>query len=65
MNLKKPSFWDLSKPNFISYLLIPFSIPIILNNFFFNSLKKKNQQSLKLYVWEIFILVVQEKLHSL
>ena len=26
MNLKKPKFWDKKKPNFISYILLPFSI---------------------------------------
>ena len=47
MNLKKPSFWDLSKPNLISYLLIPFSIPIILNNFFFQFIKKEKSTIIK------------------
>ncbi len=40
MNLKKPSFWDLKKPNFFSYLLLPFTIPIIINNFFLKVIKK-------------------------
>ena len=44
MNLKKPSFWDLPKPNFLSYLLIPFSLPIMLRNFFHQFLKKKKSQ---------------------
>jgi tetraacyldisaccharide 4'-kinase len=47
MNLKKPSFWDLSKPNFWSYLLIPFSLPIILRNFLFQFLKKKKSSKIK------------------
>ena len=38
MKIKKPKFWDLKKPNLISYLLIPFTIPLLINNFF---LKKK------------------------
>ncbi len=46
MNLKKPSFWDLPKPNLISYLLIPFSLPIILKNFLYKFFKK--QKSLKI-----------------
>ena len=41
MKLKKPYFWDLPKPNFLSYLLIPFSLPIILRNFLFQFTKKK------------------------
>jgi tetraacyldisaccharide 4'-kinase len=47
MNLKKPSFWDLPKPNFLSYLLIPFSLPIILRNFFFQFFKKKKSSKIK------------------
>ncbi len=41
MKFNKPKFWDLDKPNLISYLLIPFSLPIILRNFFFQFFKKK------------------------
>ncbi|MDC0943757.1 tetraacyldisaccharide 4'-kinase [Candidatus Pelagibacter sp.] len=47
MKLKKPSFWDLEKPNFLSYLLIPFSLPIILRNFLFHFLKKKKSSDIK------------------
>ena len=47
MKLKKPSFWDLTKPNFLSYLLIPFSLPIILRNFLFYFLKKKKISKIK------------------
>jgi len=47
MKLKKPSFWDLTKPNFLSYLLIPFSLPIILRNFLFHFLKKKKSLDIK------------------
>ena len=47
MKLKKPSFWDLTKPNFLSYLLIPFSLPIILRNFFFQFLKKEKYSDIK------------------
>ena len=47
MNLKKPAFWDLPKPNFISYLLIPFSLPIILKNFLFQFLKKEKSSKIK------------------
>jgi len=47
MKLKKPSFWDLTKPNFLSYLLIPFSLPIILRNFFFQFLKKEKHSDIK------------------
>ena len=47
MKLKKPSFWDLPNPNFLSYLLIPFSLPIILRNFLFQFLKKKKSSNIK------------------
>ena len=47
MKLKKPSFWDLTKPNFLSYLLIPFSLPIIFRNFFFKFLKRKKRSKIK------------------
>ena len=47
MNFKKPSFWDLPRQNFLSYLLIPFSLPIILRNFFFQFIKKEKSSNIK------------------
>ena len=47
MNLKKPSFWDLPKTNLLSYLLIPFSIPIIIRNFLIQLIKKKKSLNIK------------------
>ena len=47
MNLKKPSFWDLPKPSLISYLLIPFTLPIILRNLLFKFLKKEKPSNIK------------------
>ena len=47
MNLKKPHFWDLPKPNFLSYLLIPFSLPIIIRNFLFQFIRKKQSLNIK------------------
>src|SRR6056300_977889 len=47
MNFKKPYFWDLPKPNIFSYLLVPFSIPIILRNFFFHNKKRKKSPEIK------------------
>ena len=41
MKLKKPIFWDNKKPSFLSYLLLPLTFPIIINNLF---LKKKTNQ---------------------
>jgi len=47
MKLKKPSFWDLPNPNFLSYLLIPFSLPIVLRNFLLQFLKKEKSSNIK------------------
>ena len=47
MSLKKPSFWDLPKPNLISYLLIPLTLPIVLKNFLFRFLKKEKSSNIK------------------
>ena len=46
MKLKKPKFWDYQKPSFLSYILLPLTLPIIINNFFLN-LKKKIKKSSK------------------
>ena len=46
MNLKKPKFWDDKKPNFLSYLLLPLTFPIIINNQ--KKKKKKNQPNHKI-----------------
>ena len=42
MKFNKPKFWDYKKPNLLSYILTPFSFPIILNNLI-NNIKKKNK----------------------
>ncbi len=34
MKFKKPKFWDFKKPNLISYLLLPFTLPFYLKNKF-------------------------------
>ena len=47
MKLKKPKFWDYEKPNFISYLLIPFTLIVLINNFFLNLKKEKKFQKIK------------------
>tara|TARA_B100000900_G_scaffold251955_1_gene214710 strand:- start:1190 stop:2125 length:936 start_codon:yes stop_codon:yes gene_type:complete len=47
MKFKKPYFWDLPKPNIISYLLIPLTLPIIIRNFIFNYIKKKRSSKIK------------------
>ena len=47
MNFKKPIFWDLKKPNIFSYLLLPFTIPVIINNFFLSIQKKYKFSKIK------------------
>ena len=46
MKLKKPKFWDYPKPNFLSYILLPLTFPIVINNFLLN-LKKDIKESIK------------------
>ena len=41
MKFKKPKFWDNKTPHFLSYLLLPFTLPLVVNNFFLNLKKKK------------------------
>jgi tetraacyldisaccharide 4'-kinase len=47
MKLKKPKFWDYQRPNFLSYILLPLTFPLIINNFFLN-LKKTTKDSGKI-----------------
>ena len=47
MKFKKPSFWDLRKPNFISNILYPLSIITKINNLIINSKNKKKYKKPK------------------
>ena len=47
MKLKKPKFWDNKKPSLLSYLLLPFTFPIIINNFFLKNKKSNSNQKIK------------------
>jgi len=47
MNIKKPIFWDQKKPNFIAYILLPLTLLIRINNFFFKFLPKKKFDKIK------------------
>ena len=47
MMLKKPKFWDLSRPNLISYLLLPFTLFILLRNYFSKKKGKKKFNQIK------------------
>ena len=57
IQLKKPKFWDYKKPNFLSYLLLPFTIPIIINNFFLNLKKDKiiREKTKKICIGNIYV----------
>ena len=57
IKLKKPKFWDYKKPNLLSYILLPFTLPIIINNFFLG-LKNKNginQKIKKICIGNIYV----------
>ena len=56
MKFKKPKFWDFKKPNLISYLLLPFTLVVLINNFFlrFKS-KKKNKKIKSICVGNIYL----------
>ena len=47
MNFKKPYFWDFPKQSIISYLLLPFSLLILIRNIFFDLIKKKKSSMIK------------------
>ncbi len=56
MILNKPKFWDQKKPNFLSYLLLPFTIIIRLNIYFQNlKIPKKNKNIKTICVGNIYI----------
>ena len=56
MKLKKPKFWDNKKPNFLSYLLLPLTFPIIINNFFLKKNKiNSNKEIKKICVGNIYV----------
>ncbi len=47
MIFKKPKFWDLKKPNFLVYLLYPFTIFVKINNIISNFVPKKKFTEIK------------------
>ena len=47
MITSKPKFWDFKKPNYLSYLLLPFTLPIIINNFFLRFKKTRTNKKIK------------------
>ena len=57
MKLQKPKFWDYKKPNFFSYLLLPFTLPLIINNFLLRFKKKDtfNSKIKKICIGNIYL----------
>lgn len=56
INIKKPDFWDFKKPNLLSYLLLPFTIPVRISNFILdNSLKIKTKNVFTICVGNIYL----------
>jgi len=57
MKLKKPKFWDNKTPGILSYLLLPFTFPLIINNFFLNFKKNKNinQKTKNICIGNIYV----------
>jgi len=47
MKFKKPKFWDYKKPNLLAYVLLPFTLPILIRNFFVNNKTSKNNLKIK------------------
>ncbi len=47
MKFNKPKFWDYKKQNLISYLLLPLTILLIINNFLLRKKSKKEYGNIK------------------
>ena len=63
MKFNKPDFWQYKKTNLISKLLLPFTLPIRINNFLINKKKLKKMKILNQFVLEIFMWVAPVKHH--
>ena len=47
MKFRKPLFWDYTKPNLISNILLPLTVFVKLNNILVNNIKKKKNKNIK------------------
>ena len=47
IKFKKPKFWDLKKPNIISYFLLPLTLPILINNLILDFKSSKKNKKIK------------------
>ena len=55
MKIYKPKFWDLRDRTYLSYLLSPFTLPLIINNHFLSSAKKKNKDIKTICLGNIYV----------
>ena len=56
MQFKKPIFWDINKTNLISDILLPFTIPLKINNYFLSKkINKKNNKIKTICVGNIYL----------
>tara|TARA_B100000780_G_scaffold263998_1_gene218306 strand:+ start:599 stop:1540 length:942 start_codon:yes stop_codon:yes gene_type:complete len=57
MKLKKPKFWDYKKPNFLSYILLPLTLPVVINNFFSQFMREDKivQKIKKICIGNIYV----------
>ena len=47
MKINKPKFWDSKRTTYLSRLLLPFTLPLMINNYFLSLNKKKKNVKIK------------------
>ena len=47
MKIIKPKFWDLKETTLLSNLLLPFTLPLIINNYLLSFKKKRETKEIK------------------
>ena len=47
MKISKPKFWDYKETTYLSRLLLPFTLPLIINNYFLSFKKKDKSKNIK------------------
>ena len=55
MKFKKPKFWDYKNPNLFAYILLPFTLPVYLKNFFSNKILIEKDDIKKICVGNIYL----------
>ena len=55
MNINKPKFWDLNKPNLLAYTLLPLTIFLKISNFLLSFKKIKKNKTKSICVGNIYI----------